>query len=87
MSPDEKNINVHISSSLISKLDIKIKVIKYHHQVSETVFTMSPDEKNIINVPKPYKRLKLLSFEELTFHLTHKYVYIRSSKLSAYWRC
>ena len=34
----------------------------------ETIFTMSPDGENIMNVPKPYKRLKLLSLEELTFH-------------------
>ena len=49
-------------TELISKLDIRIKVIKFPHKIFETVFTMSPDEENIIIVPKPYKRLKLLSF-------------------------
>ena len=48
-------------TELISKLDIRIKVINFRHKIFETVFTMSPDEENIINVPKPYKKLKLLN--------------------------
>ena len=39
-------------TELIRKLDIRIKVIKFHHQIFETIFTMSPDAENIINVPK-----------------------------------
>ena len=63
-------------TELISKLDIRIKNIKFHHKLFETFFTMSPYKENIINVPKPHKRLKLLSMQELTFHLIHKYIYI-----------
>ena len=33
---------------------------------------MSPDEENIINVPKPHERLKLFSLLLLTLHLNHK---------------
>ena len=49
-----------------------------------TVFTISSDGENIINVPKLHKRLKLLSLCELTFQLIHKYACIRRSKLSPY---
>ena len=42
----------------MSKLDNRIKVIKFHHKTIETIFTLSPDEENIVNLPKPYKRLK-----------------------------
>ena len=44
---------------LINKFDIIIKVINFHHKIFETMFAMSLDEENIINVPKKYKRLKL----------------------------
>ena len=48
-------------TELISKVDIRIKVIKFHHKIFENFFTMSLDEENIINVPKPHKMLRLLS--------------------------
>ena len=43
----------------MSKFDNRIKVIKFHHKTIETIFSNSPDYENIVNVPKPYKRLKL----------------------------
>ena len=73
-----------ILTKLINKLDIRIKVIKLQHKIFENVFTMSPDDKNIVNVPKQYKKLKLLSLVEITFHLIHKYSSIRWGILSAY---
>ena len=46
---------------LIRKLDISIKAIKFHYKIFETVFTRSSGEENMINVSKPYRKLKLLS--------------------------
>ena len=47
-------------TKLVSKLDIRIKVIKFHHKLFKTIFTMIPNEEIFVNVSKPYKRLKLL---------------------------
>ena len=38
-------------TELLSKIDIRIKVNKFRHKSFEIVFTMSPDEENILNVP------------------------------------
>ena len=47
-------------TKLVSKLDIRIKVIKFHYKLFKTIFTMFPNEEIFVNVSKPYKRLKLL---------------------------
>ena len=46
---------------LTPTLDIRIKVIKSIIKTLKTILTMSLDEENIVDVSKPYKRLKLLS--------------------------
>ena len=48
------SLNSYVNLILGLKLLNSIKIF-------ETVFTMSPDEKNIVNAPKPYKRLKCFS--------------------------
>ena len=48
-------------TEFLTKLNVRIRVITIHHKIFETVFTMRLDKENIVNLTKPYIRLKLLN--------------------------
>ena len=55
-------------------------VIKIFQQLFQFFFIMCPNKKNIINISKPYQRLKISCIKKTSFYFVHKYRNIRRSK-------
>ena len=53
---------------LMGKFNVRVVVIK----IFQFFFTMCLNEENIIDISKPYQRLKLLCIKEISFYFIHK---------------